>query len=136
MIVFIDTDILIDVALKRENFWENSAKIIDLCQEKKLKGFIAWHTLSNFYYIISSAENKKETKQFLSDLLKFIDVAKTGSEEAKKALVMDVPDFEDALQISASISCNAEYIITRNKKHYKRSPITALTPDEFLKKNM
>lgn len=133
MIVFIDTDILIDVALKREKFWEDSSKIIDLCESKVLHGFIAWHSLSNFYYLTSTADNKSESKQFLKDLLNFIGVAKTGTEEAKKALLMDVPDFEDSLQILSAISCKAEVIITRNKKHYKKSIIPANTPTEFLK---
>lgn len=133
MTVLLDTDILIDVGLSREPFFDSSAKVVDLCEKHAINGYIAWHTLSNFYYLISSSSGKAITKRFLSDLLKFIEVSPTGKTNAQKALLMDVPDFEDALQISAAIECKADFIITRNTKHYKKSQIKAITPEEFIK---
>ena len=133
MIVLIDTDVLLDVALKRIEFFEDSMKIIDLAEEKKINGFIAWHSLSNLYYLTSSASKKGNAKEFISDLLEFIQVANTNSDSAIHAVNMDVPDFEDALQISSAIQCNANFIITRNIKHYKKSIIKPLTPTQFLK---
>ncbi len=134
MIVLIDTDILLDVALQRKPFFEDSAKIIDLVESNRIMGFVAWHSLSNFYYLISSPSGKVKTKQFLFDLLQFVNVSQTNTESAKKALFLNVPDFEDALQIVSAIECKADYIITRNLRHYKKSPITPLTPEIFLKK--
>lgn len=134
MIILIDTDILLDIALQRKSFFEASAKIIDQVENHRVIGFIAWHTISNFYYLISPSSGKTKTKQFLSDLLKFVDVSTTGTDSAKKALSLDLPDFEDALQMVSAIECNANYIITRNMKHYKKSPVTALTPKMFLEK--
>lgn len=133
MIVLIDTDVLLDVALKRIGFFEDSMKIINLAEDKKITGFIAWHSLSNLYYLTSSASKKGKAKEFISDLLVFIQIANTNTYSAIKAANMDVPDFEDALQISSAIECNANYIITRNIKHYKKSIIKPLTPTQFLK---
>ncbi|MGD8780345.1 MAG: PIN domain-containing protein [Ignavibacteria bacterium] len=121
MTVLIDTDILIDIALKREPFFEDSVRIIDICEINKVIGFVAWDSLSNFYYLTSSDAEKKAIKQFLSDILQFIKVSPTNTESAKKALLMSVPDFEDALQISAAIECKADLMITRNQKHYSKS---------------
>ena len=133
MIVLIDTDVLLDVALKRIDFFEDSMKIIDLAESKKINGFIAWHSLSNLYYLTSSASKEGSAKEFIRDLLEFIQVANTNTNSAVNAVNMDVPDFEDALQISSAIECNANYIITRNIKHYKKSIIKPLTPTQFLK---
>jgi predicted nucleic acid-binding protein len=134
MTVLIDTDILLDIALKREPFFSYSSQIIEMCENNTLIGYLAWHTLSNFYYLVGSEEYKKYTREFISDLLQFTKVAPTNTESAKRALSMKISDFEDALQISAAISCNADYIITRNVKHYKKSQVPALTPDNFIKK--
>lgn len=133
MNILIDTDILLDVALKRIPFFENSVKIINLVENHSLNGFVAWHSLSNFYYLVSSASGTKLTKQFLSDLLQFINVSPTNTASAKKALLMNISDFEDAMQISAAIECNADLIITRNIKHYKNSPVPAFIPENFIK---
>jgi hypothetical protein len=69
----------------------------------------------------------------LNDLLKFVEVAKTTTADANYALSLKVNDLEDALQISAAKACGAEVILTRNIRHYKNSPITAQTPEKFLK---
>jgi len=134
MTLLIDTDILIDIALKRTPFYEYSAKMIDSIENKKIKGFIAWHSISNFYYLTAANSSNDKAKEFIKDLLDFIKVAVTDTGSALKALQLNVPDFEDALQISAALSCNADFIITRNIKHYKNSPITAITPESFFKK--
>lgn len=134
MNLLIDTDILLDIALKRIPFFEDSVKIINLIESKKFNGFIAWHTLSNFYYLIVHGSGKNKAKDFIKDLLEFVYVAETKTDDAKKAVQMKVPDFEDALQISAALVYNADFIITRNVRHYKNSTMTALTPETFLKK--
>ena len=134
MIVLIDTDVLLDVALNREPFTEFSAKLIDRVEQNIIEGFIAWHSLSNFYYLIAPSSGKKKTRAFISELLKFVNVSSTDTKSAEYALSLNVPDFEDALQMSAAKECNADYIITRNIKHYKKSPILAITPKELLDK--
>lgn len=134
MIVLIDTDVLLDVALNREPFTEYSAKLIDRVEQNIIEGFIAWHSLSNFYYLIAPSSGKKKTKEFISELLKFVNVSSTDTKSAEYALSLNVPDFEDALQMAAAKECNADYIITRNIKHYKKSPILAITPKELLDK--
>lgn len=49
MNILIDTDILLDIGLKREPFYIDSAKVVSLAENKSAIGFIAWHTLSTFY---------------------------------------------------------------------------------------
>ena len=133
MIVFLDTDILIDVALDRTPFSEPSSKVLDLIQLKKVDAFIAWHSISNFYYLVASQKKGTSAKNFIGDLLKFIKIAPGRTKDVRAALKMKMNDFEDALQVSASLSCNAEIIITRNIKHYKNAPLPAMSPPAFLK---
>ena len=133
MIVLLDTDILIDVATDRKPFAEYSAKILDEVENRRLQACIAWHSIANFFYLVSSISNAKLTRHFLIDLLKFVEVAKTTSEDAKYALSLKITDLEDALQIAAAKACGAERILTRNIEHYKNSPIMAQSPEMFIK---
>ena len=134
MIILIDTDILLDIALKRKPFFEYSSKVIDKCESNAIIGFVAWHTLSNLYYLTASASGKKRAKEFIADLLNFIRVAPVKTENAIKAILLELPDFEYALQTASALACNADFIITGNVKHYKKSPVPALRPEEFFKK--
>lgn len=132
MIVLLDTDVLIDIALNREPHFDDSAKILDLIESGFPKAFIAWHSIANFYYITEEQSKKKNSVQFIRELLQFINVAPTATKDAIFAANLSFPDFEDALQVTAAKACNAEYIITRNIKHYKSSPVQAKTPSQFL----
>jgi predicted nucleic acid-binding protein len=133
MIVLLDTDILIDVAIARKPFAEYSAKVLDYAETRQVQACIAWHSIANFFYLVSAKSNSKLTRRFLNELLKFVEVAKTTTADANYALSLRVNDLEDALQISAAKACGAEVILTRNIRHYKNSPITAQTPEKFLK---
>ena len=96
------------------------------------KAFIAWHSIANFYYIVSSGSSSSESREFVVELLQFVEVSKTNTKDALFAAELNLKDFEDALQVAAARACRAEYIITRNVKHYQKSPVPALNPKDFL----
>ncbi len=134
--VLIDTDILIDIALGREGFVENSSKIMDFAESNRIKAFIAWHTISNFYYIVDANSDNVSSLDFIRDLLRFVKISPTSTKDALFALDLNFTDFEDALQVSAAVVCKAQFIITRNTRHYKKSPLPALTPQSFISKQI
>ncbi len=41
-------------------------------------------------------------------------------------------DYEDAIQCASAIAESLDAIVTRNIKHYKKSPIQIYSPTEFL----
>lgn len=43
-----------------------------------------------------------------------------------------MPDYEDALIAYAALRQGVNFIITRNKKDFARSPVPALAPEEFI----
>jgi len=122
----VDTDILLDIALNREPFVRESAEVIRWAQSQPGQVGVAWHSLSNVAYLFESARG------FIHDLLHFIEVAPTGTREAKQALAFPMHDLEDALQAASAAAFDAMFIVTRNSKDYKKSPIPAITPAKFL----
>jgi hypothetical protein len=59
----IDTDVLLDVALEREPFFRDAAKVIRWAQDEPGQIAIAWHSFSNVAYLVHPARG------FISDLL-------------------------------------------------------------------
>lgn len=131
MIVLIDTDVLIDVALDRQPFADHAAAVLDAAQRGTLQAFIAWHSLANFYYIVSTPSGNPAAREFIGELLDFIEVAPVSTDDARYALSLKLNDFEDALQVAAAQASHAGRILTRNLKHYRKSPIPAETPQQF-----
>lgn len=132
MKVLLDTDVLMDVALGTPQFGPNSRKVLEWCQQRPESAIVAWHTMSNLFYLLTAARSVAFSRSFLGDLLNFVFVASGGTEQVRQALNMPMRDFEDALQVVAAISGGADFIITRNIADYRSSVVSALRPDEFL----
>ena len=127
MKILIDTNILLDVALKREEFLQDSAAVIDWAELNPKQAAVAWHSISNLAYIV-----KQDPRGFITDLLTFVEVAAGGTSTVRQALAMPTRDLEDALQASAAITFGADIIVTRDISDFKKLPIQAMTPADFV----
>jgi predicted nucleic acid-binding protein len=129
--ILLDCDVLLDVMAGREKFLAGSARVLDACESGKINGAIAWHTLGNAYYL---AEDGQKALKFFEDLLSFVEVVGGDTELALEAIHSGFSDFEDALQSACAKQFEADFIVTRNVKDYKLSPIKAVLPSEFIGK--
>lgn len=132
MILLLDTDILIDVALDRAPHASASASLLDRLQARPGMAFIAWHSISNFYYLVKPTYGHGETKDFLLGLSKFIEIAPTTTRSLVGAAQLEMADFEDAMQVAAAMAAGADVVVTRNLRDYARSPIRAVSPQAIL----
>ena len=130
--MLLDTDVLIDVALDRHPHSESSSEILDRIERGARRAFVAWHTLSNFYYLVTPTRGDADTRDFIAELIRFVPVAPTDTPALRYAVSLPIPDFEDAMQVAAARACGAGHIVTRNIKDFTRSPIPAITPGEAL----
>ena len=133
MRVLIDTNIMLDYLSKREPFFQNAEQIFLLCSRKKLKGYIAAHSVMNTFYILKNDFSVEERRKMLIRLIGVTPVVGIDGHKIKDSLEnLDFKDVEDCLQTECAIECNAEYIITRNVKDFEQSEIPPITPEDFL----
>lgn len=130
--MLLDTDVLLDVALDRQPHVEASGELLDRLERGREKAFIAWHTVSNFYYLVAPSHGGPGARDFILDLTRFVAVAETDTRAVRYAAELPMRDFEDALQVAAARACGARHIVTRSVRDFDRSPIPALTPSEAL----
>ena len=130
--MLLDTDVLIDVALDRHPYSGAASDLLDRIERGPENAFIAWHTVSNFCYLVSPSRGGTSARDFIVELTRFVAVASTGTEALHYAAGLPMTDFEDAMQVAAARECGARYIVTRNVKDYTHSPIQAVTPQDAL----
>ncbi len=130
--ILIDADVLIDVALDRKPFSNAASELLDRLQTGPKRGFVAWHTLSNFYYLVAPSHGGSGARDFIAELVRFVAVAECGTDAIAYAVRLDMADFEDAMQVAAARACGAGFVVTRNVKDFRRSPIPAIMPSEAL----
>ena len=133
MIIFLDTDILIDVALARHPWNVAAGDLLDILEKRPGRTYIAWHSIANFYYIVKPIKGSLVAKDFIRDLLRFAKIAPTNSKDVFYALRLPLHDFEDALQCAAAIASGADFIVSQNLKNYRNSSVPARSPEAVLK---
>ncbi len=130
--MLLDTDILIDVALDRRPHSDAATELLDRLQIGPKRAFVAWHTLSNFYYLVAPRRSGPGARDFVEQLTQFVAVATTDTDAIQYATKLPMADFEDAMQVAAARACGARHIITRNLADFRRSPIPAIAPRDAL----
>lgn len=128
MRVFIDTDVLMDVYFGREPHLQASAALLDWAEANPGKTAVSWHGLANLHYMSGEgAEN------YIRNLLDFCEVPPTGSKEMMQALDLGFNDLEDAMQTAAALKFDAQVIVTRNTRDFRKAPIAIKTPKQVLR---
>ena len=107
--------------------------MLDHLERAPRSAFVAWHTLSNFYYLVRPVRGGAAAKDFIEGLTRFVTVAPTDTEALRYATSLPMPDFEDAMQVAAARACGAEFIVTRNVRDFRRAPIPAKKPIDALR---
>ena len=134
MKILIDTNVIIDFALTRQPFAQDAENILLLCKDKKSDGFMAAHSVVNFFYILRKQMSFEERKEFLKSVSEFIEIIGIDKYKIQNALNDKFfIDFEDCLQAECALSCGADYIVTRNIKDFVNSSVPAILPEDFLK---
>ena len=128
--ILLDTDVLIDIALDRRPHSGPATELLDRIEHGAESAYIAWHSVSNLYYIVAPARGGVSTREFIVELTRFVAVASTDTEAIRYAAELPMADFEDAMQVAAARACGARHIVTRNIEDYQRSPISGGQPSE------
>jgi predicted nucleic acid-binding protein len=129
----IDTNILLDVLLEREPFFSSSRAVLQLCESKKVYGFLSASSATDIFYITRKALRSTELAyQALGSILDIVKVLTVTNEDVLSAYMQRAADFEDCLLATCAKSNKCSAIVTRNKKDFLAFDITLLSPEELL----
>jgi predicted nucleic acid-binding protein len=130
--VLFDTNILLDVVLAREPWEAEASALLDRAARGEVEGYVAAHAVTTIHYLVERARTRTVALSAISDLLSIVDVAPVGRDDIHRALTLGLKDFEDAVQVVAALGVGADYLITRDAKHFRTAPIEVRTPGEVL----
>lgn len=133
MRLLLDINILLDVVFQRPGE-PGTSQVIARCGREH-GAWLAWHSVATLAYLVERQRSAAEARDFLRSLLMWADVAVTQRSDALQALDWPMPDYEDALQATAALACDAKVILTRNVRDFKGSPVPAMTPEAFMRRH-
>lgn len=135
MKLLIDTNVVIDVLLKREPFYKLSLEVLNLAKREDVQEYISASAITDIYYLsYRQLKNKELVRKLIKELLTVVSVASVSEQEILKAMELEWPDFEDSVQYSVALLQEMEGVVTRNLKDYKGKEIQVWLPEDILRK--
>lgn len=133
--VLLDTNIIIDFLNDRQPFSFHATDIFRQARNKYIELFTSSHSFATTHYVMKKLLPEKVLRANLIKLNEHMQILPVTEKEIQHALSSNYQDFEDAVQVFTALNGKIDYIITRNIKDFKPSPIPALTADQFLQLN-
>ena len=135
MKVLIDTNVVMDALINREPWADAAQEILRAVAMEKIKGYIiASQTTDIFYLLCRQGADKATAKGIIETLMGSMMVMGVIPDDVNNALASDMLDYEDGLLACCAKRQKAEYIVTRNEKDFKESPVPAISPQTFLER--
>ena len=131
MKLLIDTNVLLDVFLCREQFVADAKKLFIMKQFRDAELWIAVQSYTDLYYVGAKAHGSSRMQEILKEVFPLLNVCSIDGADISNALAEQWEDFEDCLIWRAAKKIKADYIVTRNVADFSRSDIPVLTPGEF-----
>lgn len=131
--LMIDTNIFIDVFAKRDSFYMNSKKVLELCENKNIIGFVSASNITDIYYLIRRITKSSLTAyDAIGSILNIVKVVSVTNNDVEMAYIQKAKDFEDCLLATCAKSNNVKGIITRNKSDFESFGIDLYSPEEII----
>ncbi len=130
-IIFIDSDIILDLIARREPFYAHAAQLFTSIEENKIKAVTSPVIFSNIFYILRKLKGRLFALNKLKKIRMLINITNVDEKIIDLTLVSEIKDFEDAIQLYAAKNLNIKYLITRNIKDYKDNEVIAITAEEY-----
>lgn len=133
MRLLVDINVALDVILERDPWVTEGALLFSAIHGGLAEGFLAGHTIPTIHYIVR--ENRKDravADDAVAKLLRIFTVVAPGNAELLQALALEFPDFEDAVQAACAVKVGADWIVTRNLRDFRKSPIAGSPPGAVL----
>lgn len=114
--VFLDTNVLLDAALARDD--GAAAAILTACEYGVLDGCVSFLTVANMAYVLRKGRSARELRGLLREYVSNVTVLPMEPGQLERAYLVDAPDFEDVLQYECAASGGCGTIVTSNVRHF------------------
>lgn len=130
--VFFDTNIMIDVIGRREQFCKPSLQLMSLADRGLIRVYVSALSYATAYFILGKYNKELDILSEFSKFMKITTATLVDASTVAQSVESQFKDFEDAMQYFSAKHEDIDYLITRNKKDFAVSEIPVLEPQEFV----
>jgi predicted nucleic acid-binding protein len=130
--LFLDTNIVLDLVSPRPPFTEFAQKIFSRSQRNKIELYVSALSIVNINYLLAKVTDKAQAKQILQKIKPLINILPLNDKIIQLAFASDFNDFEVAVQYYTALEYNITTLITRDLKDFKKASINVMTAEQYL----
>lgn len=128
---YVDTNIILDLILRREPHLETASAIFNFSTTERLSLFTCSHSIPTAHYVAKKSFKEDVLRNVIDEILNFLNIVAVDEDILRKSLKSAHKDFEDAIHILCAHQIkNLDGIITRNMRDFSTSEIKVFSPDE------
>ena len=132
MRLLIDTNVILDVFMRREPFFSDSYKALRIAAEKEYECLLSATAATDIYYLLRKhLKSPQQARAALHDLSHLVQFSDVQPADIDSALTAEMTDFEDAVVDAVADRVGARYILTRNTKDFVCAKTQAIAPVDF-----
>jgi len=87
---------------------------------------LAAHALTTIHYLVRKELASGKARRIVSAILRVFGVAAVDGAVVQEALALPLSDFEDAVTAAAALMAGCDYIVTRDPRGFRGSPVRPL----------
>lgn len=131
MKILFDTNIILDVWLKRQPFFGASVQLFTHAETGRITGYLCATTVTTLFYFARKEIGTRATFQAVTKLLDIFDIAPVNQSVLSAATKGNFSDFEDGVLYESARRVGAEFIVTRNASDFENAEIPVYSPDDL-----
>jgi predicted nucleic acid-binding protein len=98
MKALIDTNVILDIALNRQPFCQETKIIFQYMEDEKILGHISASTVTDIFYLLRKQIGRQNATQYILELIEIVNILCVDKQTIINALLSGWTDFEDAVQ--------------------------------------
>jgi len=123
---------VLDVLLDAAATFGASASVWAAIETGFSKGLLAAHAITTIHYLVRRELGSARAKRTVAAILRIFDVATVDGSVIQEALRLSLPDFEDSVTAAAAQFAGCDFIVTRDPKGSRGSPVRPLKPEAVM----
>jgi predicted nucleic acid-binding protein len=132
MRILLDTNVVLDVLLRREPWVSEASAIWKANDDGRMVAYLMASALTDIFYIARRLVGLEAARAAVQTCLEAFEFCPVDRHTLERAHVLSGTDFEDNLQMVCAEIAQLDAIVTRDPGDFKNSTVTALTPANVL----
>lgn len=132
MRVLVDSNVVLDVILRRAPWFADAAQIVAACETGALEGALPASALTDIFYVTRRAADLATAFAAVDLCLRLFALLPVDHATVVRTRQIPGNDFEDALVIACAAIAGVGVLVTRDRAGFAAAPMEVLTPGELV----